>query len=123
MRSRSRFNPIVVLVALLHVYIGVRLLAPFGLPVQLLGAAVLAACVWLLPKGFHVPEGRGPWAVLLPWVTMGFFSWLLVLTLARDASLAVAALVFSPAAHDAWTRASAIAVMVLTPAITLIGFV
>src|SRR5258707_1700447 len=54
---------------------------------------------------------------------MGFFSWLLVLTLARDASLAVAALVFSPAAHDAWTRASAIAVMVLTPAITLIGFV
>jgi uncharacterized protein len=123
MRPRSRFNPVVLRVALLRVYIGVRLLAPFEIPAQVLGAVVLAACVWLLPKGFHVPEGRGPWAVLLPWVIMGFFSWLLVLTLARDASLVVAALALSPVAHDEWTRLSALAVIALTPAITLIGFV
>jgi len=56
-------NPIALMLALLHVYIGVRLLQPFGTGVQAAGVAVLAACFWLLPKGWHVREGRGPWAV------------------------------------------------------------
>ncbi|TMG90916.1 MAG: metallophosphoesterase [Betaproteobacteria bacterium] len=102
-------RPVVLLLALLHVYIGVRLLLPFGAITQLAGGAVLAVCFWLLPKGFRIRDDRGPWAVMLPWLTMGFFSYLLVLTIFRDA-------------HESWIRISATAVMALTPAITLVGF-
>ena len=107
--------------ALLHLYIGLRLLAPFSVPVQLAGAAVLLAVFWLLPKGWYVPGRRG-WRVLVPWITMGFFSWLLVLTLARDLTLAATALAAPPETHADWIRISAIAVMALVPAITVIGF-
>jgi predicted MPP superfamily phosphohydrolase len=117
-----RLNPFGLVLALLLAYIGVRLLAPFALVVQLAGAAVLAACLWLLPMGFRARE-RGPWSVLVPWVAMGFLSWLFVLTVARDVSLAATALALSPTAHEAWTRLSAAAVMMLTPLITLIGFI
>jgi uncharacterized protein len=115
-------SPIVLLLALLHVYVGVRLLLPFGAVAQIVGAALLAVCFWLFPKGFWIREDRGPWAVLLPWLTAGFFSWLLILTLLRDLSLLASALALSPQAHGSWTRVSAIGVMALTPAITLAGF-
>ncbi len=110
------------LLAALHAYIGLRLLGPFEPVVQAAGAAVLAASLWFVPKGWHVREGRGPWAILLPWLTMGFFSWLLVLTLARDAALAVSILALPPDTYAAWVRASAAAVMALVPAITLAGY-
>ena len=109
-------RPVVLLLALLHVYIGVRLLLPFGAVTQLAGGALLAVCFWLLPKGFRIRDDRGAWAVMLPWLTMGFFSWLLVLTLARDASLIASALALSPQVHEDWIRISAIGVMALTPA-------
>ncbi len=115
-------RPVVLLLALLHVYIGVRLLLPFGAVTQLAGGALLAVCFWLLPKGFRIRDDRGPWAVMLPWLTMGFFSWLLVLTLARDVSLVASALALSREAHESWIRISAIGVMALTPVITLVGF-
>ncbi len=115
-------RPVVLLFALLHVYIGVRLLLPFGAVTQLAGGALLAVCFWLLPKGFRIRDDRGPWAVMLPWLTMGFFSWLLVLILARDVSLIASALALSQEAHESWIRISAIGVMALTPAITLVGF-
>jgi len=108
--------------ALLHVYIGVRLLLPFGAVTQVVGALFLASCFWLLPKGFRIRDDRGAWAVMLPWLTMGFFSWLLVLTILRDASVIASALALSPQAHESWIRISAIVVMALTPAITLVGF-
>jgi predicted MPP superfamily phosphohydrolase len=114
---------VVILLALLHAYVGTRLLAPFGAAVQLAGVAVLAASLWLLPKGWQARKVLRPWTVLLQWLAMGFFSWLLVLTLARDASLLVTALALPPGLHQAWMRASAIAVMALVPAITLVGFV
>src|SRR5436190_21811943 len=98
-----RLNPLVLLLALLHGYIGVRLFAGFDAWVQAAGFAVLAACFWAMPKGWYVREDRGPWAVLLPWLTMGFFSWLLVLTVARDLSLAVTSMVASPAWHAQWS--------------------
>src|SRR6266571_2569220 len=120
---RVRFpRPVVLLLALLHVYIGVRLLLPFGAAVQLAGGALLALCFWLLPKGFRIRDDRGAWAVMLPWLTMGFFSYLLVLTLVRDVSLIPSALALSAQAHESWIRISAIGVMALTPAITLVGF-
>jgi predicted MPP superfamily phosphohydrolase len=113
---------LLILVAL-HVYIGVRLLAPFALAVQLGGAAILFACFWLLPKGFRIHEDRSPLSVLLAWITMGFFSWLVVLTVARDLSVAILAEIAPPGAVDAWVPASAIAVMAAVPLITVVGFV
>jgi predicted MPP superfamily phosphohydrolase len=59
--------------------------------------------------------------VMLPWLTMGFFSYLLVLTIVRDVSL-IGSLALSAQAHESWIRISAIGVMALTPAITLVGF-
>ena len=115
-------RPVVLLLALLHVYIGVRLLLPFGAVTQVVGALFLASCFCLLPKGFRIRDDNGPWAVMLPWLTMGFFSWLLVLTIFRDVSLIASVLALSEEAHESWTRISAIVVMALTPAITLIGF-
>ena len=114
--------PMIALVlAFLHLYVGMRLLSPFGLAVQLAGAAVLVATFALMPKGFYV-RGRGPWSVMLPWITMGFFSWLLVLTMLRDVSLAIGALVLAPALLDGWIRDSAIGVMAVVPVVTLIGY-
>src|SRR5256885_8917331 len=115
-------RPVVLLLALLHVYIGVRLLMPFGAVTQLAGGVLLAACFWLLPKGFRIRDDRGAWAVMLPWLAMGFFSYLLVLTNLRDLSLIASVLALSEEAHESWIRISAIAVMSLTPAITLVGF-
>ena len=117
-----RVNPAVVLLALLLAYIGLRLLAPFGLPMQAAGAAFLLLGFALLPKGFRIREDRAHWRVLAPWVAMGAFSWLLVLTLARDVSLVVSYLAASASAHAVWERASAIAVIALTPVITAVGF-
>jgi hypothetical protein len=115
-------SPVVLLLALLHLYVGVRLLLPFGAVTQIVAWALLTACFWLFPKGFWIREDRAPWAVLLPWLAAGFFSWLLILTVARDLSLLVSALALSPQLHESWTRISAIGVMALTPAITLAGF-
>jgi predicted MPP superfamily phosphohydrolase len=114
--------PVVLLLALLHVYVGVRLLLPLGVVSQVAGGTVLAGCFWLFPKGFWVRDDRSAWAVMLPWLASGFFSWLLVLTAVRDASLLVSALALSPLLHESWVRISAIGVMALTPAITLVGF-
>ena len=96
MKFRPFPIPVVLLLALLHVYVGVRLLAPFGAVAQLAGMAVVAVCFWLFPKGFWIRDDRGPWAVLLPWLVAGFFSWLLVLTVARDVSLLGSALALTP---------------------------
>jgi len=122
MRLRPFPSRIFVTLALLHVYIGVRLLAPFGAVTQLLGAALLAACLWLLPNSFRFREDRSLWTVMLPSLAVGFFSWLLVLTLARDLSLVASVRALSAHGHDSWIRISAIGVMALTPAITAIGF-
>ena len=107
---------------LLHVYIGVRLFPALGMAATVAGSVALTALYCLLPKGFHLREDR-PWLVLLRWLALGFFSWLLVLTLARDMSIALALLLASPATHAAWARDSALGVALLAPLITLIGFV
>ncbi len=112
---KMRLNPLWMLLGLLHGYIGLRLLAPFELPAQMAGAAVLALCFGLMPKGWHSREDGRPWRVMAPWVAMGFFSWLLVLTLARDFSFIF---LWDPA----WPRLSAMGVMVLAPAITVAGY-
>jgi len=117
-----RLHPVAIVLGLLYAYVGLRLLAPFDLPVQAAGAGLLALCLWAMPKGFHARENRRAWVNLVPWIAMGFFSWLLVLTLARDVTLVTLALTLPAADASAWARASAIAVMALAPAITVVGF-
>lgn len=116
-----RFNFMGLLVAALLAYIGLRLLGPFPVAVQAAGAAALAVLFFLLPKGWHVPDGLvGP---MVPWVATGFFSWLLVLTLVRDATVLAAWVVLPTESLHAWIRHSAAAVLAFTPAITAIGYV
>jgi predicted MPP superfamily phosphohydrolase len=122
MRLRLFRSPMFVMLALLHAYIGVRLLTPFNAIAQVGGAVLLAGCLWLLPHGFRIREDRGLWAALLPLVAVGFFSWLLVLTLIRDVSLMVSVLALSAQDYEAWTGMSAIGVIALTPVITQVGF-
>jgi predicted MPP superfamily phosphohydrolase len=122
MRSRLALSPVSIVLALLHVYIGVRLLAPFSLGVQIVGAALLVLCFGLMPRSWWIKEGRSAWSVLVPWIAMGFFSWLLVLTVVRDVSVVILALASQPEVVDAWIRISALGVMALTPAITVVGF-
>jgi hypothetical protein len=74
MRLRLFRSPMFVVLALLHAYIGVRLLAPFSAVTQVGGATLLAGCLWLLPQVFRIREDRRPWAVLLPSLAVGFFS-------------------------------------------------
>lgn len=115
------------LLALLHTYIGARLLPAMPVPgfVQAVGAAILAASVLLIPAGLlsylirrQPLADRVAWAGLL---ALGGFSSLLVLTLLRDLVLLGAAVV---GADDAALAArSALAVPVLAAVVTLIGFV
>jgi predicted MPP superfamily phosphohydrolase len=115
-------SPVTVVLALLHVYIGVRLLSPFSLVAQVLGGLALALSFLLLPRSWWIKEGRSPWAVMVPWIAMGFFSWLLVLTAARDVSVAALALTSAPDMLDDWIRYSALGVIALTPLITVVGY-
>ncbi len=122
MGSRRVPSRLVFVLALLHLYIGLRLLAPFGAVAQAGGAAMLGACFWLLPKGFRMTRDFGPRGLLVRWAAAGFFTWLLVLTVLRDVTLAASALALSPPWQHAWVRLSACAVLVLTPAISAAGF-
>ena len=116
-------NPFAIALLLLHIYIGVRLLPPLGLATAIAGVALLALCFWLMPNGYRMREERRPGMVLTRWIAVGFFSWLLVLTVARDVALVIAAAFVPAATLAAWTGASALAVAILTPLITAAGFV
>ena len=124
--------PIYLLSALLHLYVGWRILPALGAwPVaQALLGLVLVASTVLLPLGLmarrHV---RGPWADRLAWaglVGMGLFSSLFVLTVLRDVALLLAVIAFAwrPAALPvaALTTWSAVAVPLLAALATAVGF-
>jgi predicted MPP superfamily phosphohydrolase len=98
--------------AVLHLYIAVRLLPALSLPFQVVGAAMLVTSLWLVPKGWWVPN-EGPRLVMARWISMGFFSWLFVLTVLRDIALFFL---------RGWAEESALAILVATPLITAIGF-
>ena len=121
------------LVALLHGYIGVRLLPDFPGGASVAAAAIFAlvASALLIPFGMlarfvivrQALSDRVSWAGLL---AMGYFSSLLVLTALRDVVLLLAHLIgwFSNAGSLAsLLMPSAIAVPVLAALVTLIGFV
>jgi predicted MPP superfamily phosphohydrolase len=116
------------LLALLHAYIGWRILPalPVAPSVRLLGALLLVLSFVLVPAGLLSRSiKRQPLSDRLAWaglLAMGMFSSLLVLTLARDAVLLAAVLlgVQHGAALSGWT---ALAVPLLAGLVTLIGFI
>jgi len=114
------------LLALLHMYIGVRLIPGIGLEGfgWALAVAFLTASTILLPAGLVATRVRkGDLADLLSWIgmlTMGLFSSLLVLTFLRDVLLLV--LNVAGAADAATVHATAVAVPLLALGVTVVGF-
>jgi predicted MPP superfamily phosphohydrolase len=117
----------VTLLALLHCYIGMRLLPAMALGGAGLGlgVALLAMSTVLVPTGLFAPgRKRFRWADQLTWaglLAMGFFSSLLVLTVMRDLALLLLGVIGEGGAGI--ERASAFGVPLLALAVTLVGLV
>ena len=128
MPRRNLFT-VLSLLALLHLYIGARLMPAMELGASALAAGIvlLALSTLLLPAGLmasRFARWRGAdqlaWAGLL---AMGFFSSLLVLTVLRDVVLIVVSLFGTAGTGSAIARASAIAVPLIALGFTLVGLV
>ncbi|WP_036166405.1 metallophosphoesterase [Massilia sp. 9096] len=125
-RRRSSVSVLAIL-ALLHLYIGLRLLPAMevGVVGAVLGIVLLAASAGLVRIGLVAPSlRRTRWSEPLAWaglLAMGLFSSLLVLTLVRDLVLLVMHL--AGAGKPGVMRDSAIAVPLVALAVTAIGFV
>jgi hypothetical protein len=126
--SRS-FLTAALLLALLHLYIGLRLVPnlPGGGAVRVVALTVLAASFLIMPLGLMSRSLRhARWAELVAWlafIAMGYFSSLLVLTLLRDVVLLATSWIWSPSKRQSVETVSAALVGVLSVLITLIGFV
>lgn len=129
-RRPSRFvRNIVTLIALLHLYVGVRLLP--ALPIdtlgRVLGALALCASFALIIAGARarmMQDSR--FAANVAWLGSlngGFFSSLAVLTVARDIFLGPAVFLVSRGNAATLETASAIAVPVLAVLATVVGFI
>jgi predicted MPP superfamily phosphohydrolase len=127
MARRRPFVSILVILVLLHAYIGLRLLPGLGAgPVGMLaGTVLLAASAVLVRIGLVAPSlRRTRWSESLTWaglLAMGLFSSLFVLTLLRDVVLLVA--LVAGKGGPALTHGSAVAVPLLALAVTCIGFI
>lgn len=129
-RRPSRFiRNIVTLIALLHVYVGIRLLpalpiAPLG---RALGGLALCASFALIIAGARARMLQSSsFAANLAWLGSlngGFFSSLAVLTVTRDMFLGPAALLASRGEAARLGTASAIAVPLLAALATVVGFI
>jgi uncharacterized protein len=135
-RAPSRHQPpsrfvrnIVTLIALLHVYVGARLLPalPIGLLGRLLGALALCASFTLILSGARARRRQASrLAANLAWLGSlegGFFSSLAVLTVTRDLLLGPAVLLASRSQAATLETASAIAVPLLAVLATVVGFI
>src|SRR5690348_559814 len=129
-RRPSRFiRNIVTLIALLHIYVGVRLLPalPIGVLGRVLGGVALCASFALIIAGARARRAQNSrFAANLAWVGAlngGFFSSLAVLTVIRDLFLVPALLVVSRGEAGRIEAASAIAVPLLTALATVVGFI
>jgi predicted MPP superfamily phosphohydrolase len=126
----SRFiRNIVALIALLHIYVGVRLLP--ALPIttlgRVLGALALCGSFALIIAGARARmRQESGFAANLAWagsLNGGFFSSLAVLTVMRDIFLGPAVLLASHGQAASLESASAIAVPLLAVVATVIGFI
>ncbi|MFZ0498925.1 MAG: metallophosphoesterase [Steroidobacteraceae bacterium] len=128
--SASRFvRNIITLLALLHIYVGVRLLPalPITLLGRMIGALALCASFALIITGARARRLQtSSLAAHLAWIGSldgGFFSSLAVLTVVRDILLGPAVLLVSRAEAATLESASAIAVPLLAVLATIIGFI
>lgn len=123
MPSRAVIATVLVLLVLLHVYIGARLLPdlPIGALGRACGAVLLLASLVLIPLSMMAPQRRiGDGAVWAGMIAMGLFSSLFVLTLLRDISVGILG-AFS--VTDTYIdHGSAIAVVVLAVLASLLGY-
>jgi hypothetical protein len=128
MRMPSFFATAMVIMALLHAYIGWRLLPvlPVGDDGRLAGGLLLAASWAVMPMSVASRAmKRQPLSDMLAWagsLAMGLFSSLLILTLLRDLVLAIAAFTAGEAAFDTLAVQSAMAVPAAALLATAIGF-
>ena len=129
-RRPSRFvRNIVTLIALLHLYVGVRLLPalPIGTLGRVLGALALGASFALIIVGARArTRQESSFAANLAWLGSldgGFFSSLAVLTVLRDVFLGPAVFLVSRGHAATLEAASAIAVPVLAVLATVVGFI
>lgn len=127
MRTNRSFLLVPSLLALLLVYIGMRLLPDLGLGLggNLLGVILLCGLGALVPVGLMSASlRRRRWSARVAWlglVSMGLFSSLLVITLARDLVLLV--LLVVGVLTPALAYGSALAVPLLALGVTVIGYV
>ncbi|TWG82724.1 hypothetical protein L602_003400000080 [Cupriavidus gilardii J11] len=125
MTPRRSIGTATLIVALLHFYIGVRLLPALPMPL----AGHVLATLWLMISTIAMPAAllsrrfEAPWGDRIAWVgmvAMGLFSTLLLLTLARDIVLLACLLAgWYPPRLPMW---SAVAVIVLALLVSLWGF-
>lgn len=130
MPPRTTILTAALITALLHGYIGLRLLPAMPVPMLAKTLAViwLALSCALLPAGLLARRFSQPWADRISWIgmlAMGFFSSLLLLTLARDVALAAAWLVGKLLGWQApgLDAGSALAVPLLALLVTLAGYI
>ncbi|WP_029048365.1 metallophosphoesterase [Cupriavidus sp. amp6] len=130
MPPRTTILTAALITALLHGYIGLRLLPAMPVPmlVKTLAVIWLALSCALLPAGLLARRFSQPWADRISWIgmlAMGFFSSLLLLTLARDVALAAAWLVGKLLGWQApgLVAGSALAVPLLALLVTLAGYI
>ncbi|MCY1349118.1 Calcineurin-like phosphoesterase [compost metagenome] len=130
MPPRTTILTAALITALLHGYIGLRLLPAMPVPmlVKTLAVVWLALSCALLPAGLLARRFSQPWADRISWIgmlAMGFFSSLLVLTLARDLALAAAWLAGKLLGWQApgLVSGSALAVPLLALLVTLAGYI
>ena len=127
MRASRSFIVILSLLVLLLVYIGMRILPDLalGLVGNVLGVLGLILLGVLVPVGLMSASlRRRRWSHLVAWLgllSMGFFSSLLVTTLARD--LVLLALLAAGALTPSIGHGSAVAAPLVALGVTLIGFV
>lgn len=129
-RRPSRFiRNIVTLIALLHLYVGVRLLPalPIGTLGRVLGGLALCASFMLIIAGARARRAQNSsFAANLAWIGSidgGFFSSLAVLTVARDIFLGPAMLFVSRGEAHSLEAASAIAVPLVAVLATVLGYI
>lgn len=128
MRPRRFIVIAVGLLLLLHAYIGWRLLPalPLALTGRIIGIVLLGISCALLPLGLFARSiQRQPLADRVAWagfLTMGLFSSLLVLTVLRDISLGIVALLL-PQHYATFASTSALVTPLFAVLLSVIGLI
>ncbi|MBO4121789.1 metallophosphoesterase [Cupriavidus gilardii] len=125
MTPRRSIVTAALIVALLHLYIGARLLPalPWPMALKTLAALWLAISTVSMPAALLARRFEPPWGDRLSWLgmlAMGLFSTLLILTVLRELVLLACALAgWYPPALPVW---SAVATVALALLISLLGY-